>query len=79
MRQEKRFAGEHSFAGIEQLAENTLFRLGTVTHTRLKTDSLIDVIHRTRFRYNFLSRVEFNFHHLHVITDNLVIHLMTTH
>lgn len=74
---EQGFAGDHPFAGAEQLAHQAAVGLGAVAHAGLEGDALLHVVHRPGLGDHRLARVQFDHQQLGAGADDFVIHLMT--
>ncbi|MCH7926262.1 MAG: aldo/keto reductase, partial [Planctomycetes bacterium] len=73
--EKERFPGDHSFSGVEKLAEESLVLAG-IAKNGLHFDSLGHVHHRPRLGDHHLIRIERDFDKLHVIAEQLVVDLV---
>ncbi len=79
MGHEERFSGQGPLAGAQKLSHHSRIGLRSVSHLGLEQDIVFHVIHGSRFGDDGLIRVEFHLDHLHIIPDDVVIHLVTPH
>jgi hypothetical protein len=66
-------------AGAEQFAHQPLVGLRTVAHLGLEDDVVFHIVHGAGLGNYGFAGIEFHEHHLHVVADNLKIHVMTFH
>jgi hypothetical protein len=73
---EQRFAGDQSFAGADQRAEEAAALLGAVTENGFHFDAVVHVHHAAGFGDRCFHRVQFDLDELHVIAINLEINFV---
>lgn len=73
--EKERFPGDHSFAGVEKLAEESLVLAG-IAKDGLHFDSVGHVHHGPRLGDHHLVRIECDFDKLHVVAEQLVVDLV---